>query len=142
MSIEVNQGQGSINNNTNYAAEYEFDDFQNIVVGKLATRLKWLGYAVVVFMATQALLAIAVVSHNPGKLLEVMITSIFTGCFAALMLSASRSFSKITKTQGEDMTHLIDALGKLSSVYAAQSVLVFIGAVFVGLVALVVLVAR
>jgi hypothetical protein len=142
MSIEVNQGQGSINNNTNYAAEYEFDDFQNIVVGKLATRLKWLGYAVVVFMATQALLAIAVVSHNPGKLLEVMITSIFTGCFAALMLSASRSFSKITKTQGEDMTHLIDALGKLSSVYAAQSVLVFIGAGFVGLVALVVLVAR
>lgn len=135
MSIEMQsvQGQGF---QSPVVDEYEFSAMENTVIESLAARMKYVGYATLVFIAAQALIGVAVARENPAVLVRVMISAMFTGAFAAMMLSASKSFSQITKTEGSDVAHLMTALGKLATLYLGQAALLTLAALLTGFVAM------
>lgn len=139
MSIEVQEVQGEmVRSNVD---EYEFSVMENTVIDSLATRMKFVGYALLALIAAETLIGIALARTNAAVLLRVMLTAMFTGAFAATMLSASKSFSKISKTEGSDIAHLMTALGKLASLYLGQAILLAIAVGLVGIAALLVLAA-
>lgn len=122
--------------------QYEFSPAQNAVVVKLASRMRFAGLAQLVFGAMDFFGSchlqrseggVSMTSTSSPFDIALMISGIF-------MLSAASSFSKIARTQGWDMSHLMIALRSYSRATMAQFVTYVIMAVlFVIAVAMILL---
>lgn len=102
--------------------QYEFTDAQNVVIGKLASRMMLAGVLQIVFGALQ-LVGNCGLATGEGSVKvsttgsPIYLTLIVTG---ALLIAASVSFKRIVDTQGRDISHLMDALGRLSTSILVQ----------------------
>jgi hypothetical protein len=99
------------------AGFYEFNDTENATVNKLASRMMTAGIMQIIFGVltlfgnfflgiTNGLLGVA------GSIAMIII--------GALFASAASSFKQITKTQGNDMGHLMQAMNKLATASLVQ----------------------
>jgi hypothetical protein len=114
------------------SGQYEFGDRENATVNRLAGRLTAAGIAQIVFGALSLLGnfisgIIGGIVGIPGAIALVVI--------GALFVSAAGSFKQISRTQGNDMGHLMSAMDKLSSAALVQ-IIGFIAAIVLGAVIL------
>ena len=112
--------------------QYEFAPAQNAVIEKLASRMRLAGLAQLVFGALDFFGSCHLQRSEGGVSMTSSsspfdIALIISGIF---MLSAASSFSRIARTQGWDMSHLMIALRSYSRATMAQFVTYVIMAVF------------
>lgn len=102
--------------------QYEFTQEQNRVIGKLASHMRLAGIIQIVFGALQ-LVGNCSLSAGEGNLKfsstgsPVYLVLIVSG---AIMIAASVSFKRIVDTEGRDISHLMDALGRFSTSILVQ----------------------
>jgi hypothetical protein len=137
MSIELSSSSVPSSVNPSVAVrEYEFDEYENVVIEKLSSRLALLSYSVMTVIALRLLVGVLAARHSPAALGGAVIEGLLFAVFAASMLRASRSLKSVVRTEGDDVSHLMSALGSLSQAYSAQWVLVVLSALGLVIVAL------
>lgn len=128
VSREANAGLGDA------PPEYEFDDLENEMIRRLATKMRFVGsvglgggalatlYSLVTLFQTSSLPgAIAGVASLVTVVgLAVSIVSMLTALWT---LRAAQSFRNVVDTRQTDVHHLMVALGQLDRVYLVQTVL-------------------
>jgi hypothetical protein len=96
-------------------AEYEFTGDQNRVIADLARKMHLVG---IVLMIVGVLGALGGLAHanraGAGSLIQGLLY-VFLGFFT---MRGADAFQRIVRTQGRDITHLMDGLRSLGSVYA------------------------
>ena len=107
---------------------YEFGQLENQAFTRLAVAMQWV-----------ALLQIAIATLLAASAAEQLVSSISDGSFLAMVRSAAlmlvpaliglwtyragRHFRLIVRTQGDDIRHLMDAIGELTKLYILQLLL-------------------
>ena len=112
-------------------SDYEFNDAENGVIANAAFWAKLLG----IFM-----IVTGVASLMNCNVLALVVNLLVGITF----LGASTSLGMVVNTQGNDIVHMMQAMGKLRSAFKIRVIvviisLVFIAVVFVGILALVLL---
>ncbi len=137
MSIELSSVSSSVDSSVGAGVrEYEFDQYENVVIEKLSSRLALLSYSVMTVIALRLLVGVLSARHSPSALIGALIEGALFAVFAASMLRASRSLKSVVHTEGDDVSHLMTALGSLSQAYSAQWVLVVLSALGLAVIAL------
>jgi succinate-acetate transporter protein len=90
-----------------HTRHYEFSENENQIIENLASKMNFLGLAILVF-GIVVLLA-GVIHFHPGLIFGSIIF-LTTGIFA---ISASQSFRNVVETKGDDINHLMSALDHL-----------------------------
>ena len=99
--------------------QYEFNATENEVIEKLASRLTIAGVMEIIFGACQLFFGWA---FGLGGWLVGLPGAIAMVAIGALFVSAASSFRSVTQTRGHDVSHLMGALGKLSTAAIVQIV--------------------
>jgi hypothetical protein len=115
--------------------EFEFTAEQNETIQLLSHRMKWVGGFQILsgIGAIIAAIALFAKSQEPFALLLAGVVLLVVGLYTS---SASKSFSDIVTTTGADITHLIEAVQTLKSLYNIQFWLIMAYVIIVGLVIL------
>ncbi len=103
---------------------YEFTDDENKVVNVLARKLRLVSLVLIVFAILAGVLAGLEIKNGTEGFgqefmnnLSMIITALLLLLFGIWFSSSATSFSKIVKTEGEDMEHLMSALGGLNGAF-------------------------
>jgi hypothetical protein len=113
---------------------YEFTEEQNRVIGGLASSMGWVSAIMVIIGLVQ--LVVGIVQLSKGGLVALLSAVVYL-VVGWLTHKASKEFREITTSQGNDLGHLMDALGALRQLYRIQ-VIVIIVAVAVVFLAIVI----
>ena len=97
--------------------DYEFSELENRTVGKAGTWATALG--VVLFIQA----GLALINLN-------IINAVVQLVIGLMLFQAGRAFKRVVVTEGNDLIHLMEALGKLSSAFTIRIVVVLVGVVF------------
>lgn len=102
--------------------QYEFTEAQNRVIAKLASRMRLAGVIQIVFGSLQ-LLGNCGLSTGEGSLkLSSSASPVYLALVVAgaILIAAAASFRRIVDTEGKDITHLMEALSRLSTSILVQ----------------------
>jgi hypothetical protein len=104
--------------------QYEFKATENKIIGQLAWRMHFVG----LFLLAMGLLIIAI-----GVVVVFHAGPIISGALACVVglwtQRASMSFKSVVQTEGQDITHLMNALDDLRKLYSLQYWLLILGLV-------------
>ena len=104
--------------------QYEFSEEENIIVGSLAKKMKFVGIFGIIFGVLEILQGIF---SDKTAIVQGLI-SIIIGIWTT---KASESFQKIVDTQGNDISYLLGALDQLKKLFSLQYWTYLIGAIIV-----------
>ena len=104
--------------------QYEFSEEENILVGSLAKKMKFVGIFGIIFGVLEILQGIF---SDKTAIVQGLI-SIIIGIWTT---KASESFQKIVDTQGNDISYLLGALDQLKKLFSLQYWTYLIGAIIV-----------
>jgi hypothetical protein len=104
--------------------EYEFTEEENVLVGSLAKKMKFVGIFGVIFGVLEIIQGI---SSEKTAIVQGII-SIVIGIWTT---KASESFQKIVDTQGNDISYLLGALDQLKKLFSLQYWTYLLGAIIV-----------
>lgn len=104
--------------------QYEFSEEENIIVGSLAKKMKFVGIFGIIFGVLEILQGIF---SDKSAILQGII-SIIIGIWTS---KASESFQKIVDTQGNDISYLLGALDQLKKLFSLQYWTYLIGVIIV-----------
>jgi hypothetical protein len=104
--------------------QYEFSEEENILVGSLAKKMKFVGIFGIIFGILEILQGIF---SDKTAIVQGLI-SIIIGIWTT---KASESFQKIVDTQGNDISYLLGALDQLKKLFSLQYWTYLIGAIIV-----------
>jgi|LauGreSuBDMM15SN_2_FD.fasta_scaffold119302_2 hypothetical protein len=104
--------------------QYEFSEKENILVGSLAKKMKFVGIFGIIFGILEILQGIF---SDKTAIVQGLI-SIIIGIWTT---KASESFQKIVDTQGNDISYLLGALDQLKKLFSLQYWTYLIGAIIV-----------
>ena len=93
------------------AVEYEFTSTQNVIIQGAAKNVKFVGTATVILGVMSGL---GIVSGDVGAL----ITGLFYVVVGVMTRNVGQSLQAIVDLEGNDISHLMEAMTSLSSVYA------------------------
>ncbi len=113
---------------------YEFNDYENQIIGRTAGRARTWGIISIVIGALNTLIGF-LFFLSPGLLVN-LVSGIISIIIGAVFLGVGGSLSNVVNTQGNDIEHMMQAMQKLSSAFMIQIVTTIIGAVL-GLIAIV-----
>jgi hypothetical protein len=102
--------------------QYEFTPGQNVTIGELAAKMRFVGFFLILGGVLQCL---SVLAGHLGGLISGLVY-IFLGVWTR---NAAASFQKIVDTEGSDITHLMSALNDLLRMYRLQYFLLIIALV-------------
>lgn len=105
--------------------EYEFSVYENAVIKTLAGRMKAVAGITAAFAALEVVIAALAVMADPSLVIRAAIAAGVTAILAATLLKSAREFRAITESEGNDLRHLMTALGGLSQFFLVQC-LVFV----------------
>ena len=106
----------------NAQGSYEFSHTENAIIHDLVGKMRFVG----MFLILVGLLAcVTVVQGHYAGLVSGLI-NIVIGIYTR---SAAERFARIFKTEGDDIRHLMDALGQMLKIYRLQMVLILIAIV-------------
>jgi hypothetical protein len=115
--------------------EFEFTAAQNEMIQVLSHRMRWV--AVIQILSGIGVVIAAIAAFARGQegfaLLLTAVLLIVIGIYTA---SAAKSFSDIVETAGADITHLMEAVRTLKSLYNIQFWLIIVYLVIMGIVIL------
>jgi hypothetical protein len=102
--------------------QYEFKPGENRIIGQLASKMHFVG----LFLLAMGLLIIAIgvaVVFHAGPIISGILA-----CVVGLWTQrASMSFRDVVRTEGKDISHLMDALDDLRKLYSLQYWLLILG---------------
>jgi len=104
--------------------QYEFSEKENILVGSLAKKMKFVGIFGIIFGILEILQGIF---SDKTAIVQGLI-SIIIGIWTT---KASESFQKIVDTQGNDISYLLGALDQLKKLFSLQYWTYLIGAIII-----------
>ena len=104
--------------------QYEFSEEENILVGSLAKKMKFVGIFGIIFGILEILQG---VFSDKTAIVQGLI-SIIIGIWTT---KASESFQKIVDTQGNDISYLLGALDQLKKLFSLQYWTYLIGTILV-----------
>ncbi len=119
------------------AEQYEFNDEQNQAIGSLSHKMK----VVSVFMIVIAILSIvgAIIPMFKGMSSLAQLGPDLVGSLVSLLigvwgLNAARSFQEVVDTKGNDIDHMMDAVGNLNKLvgFAYWLLMIFIFVLLLG----------
>jgi hypothetical protein len=114
------------------AAQYEFNEPQNKTIQKLAQGMKFMGIFWVIAGGFTFLGVIAnVVAHQIGNAVGTAAIATFILFLGVRCLSGSGSFFKVVRTQGNDITNLMDALEQLRRFFLMWTIFAIIYLAFI-----------
>ncbi|HSQ54626.1 MAG TPA: hypothetical protein VLM40_02690 [Gemmata sp.] len=99
--------------------QYEFDESQNRVIDDLARAIVWVRVPLIIVGIFQAIIATGLAFRIPrdgAHIIGVLghtLSAIVCFMLASWLLRAAMAFTRITKTKGRDISHLMTALGNL-----------------------------
>ncbi|MFO0563084.1 MAG: hypothetical protein U0269_33995 [Polyangiales bacterium] len=105
--------------------EYEFSVYENAVIKTLAGRMRAVAGITAAFAALEVVIAALAVMADPSLVIRAAIAAGVTAILAATLLKSAREFRAITESEGNDLRHLMTALGGLSQFFLVQC-LVFV----------------
>jgi hypothetical protein len=104
--------------------QYEFSEEENVLVGSLAKKMKFVGIFGIIFGILEILEGIF---SDKTAIVQGLI-SIIIGIWTT---KASESFQKIVDTQGNDISYLLGALDQLKKLFSLQYWTYLIGGIVV-----------
>jgi hypothetical protein len=111
-------------------AQYEFTNDQNQVIGNLAKKMRLVGIMLEVFGVVGAICGVALINRGGIATLIQGVIYVFLGYWVA---RAAEAFQRIVQTQGQDISHLMEALRQLGKYFGLQYTLIMIGLVLLAL---------
>lgn len=111
---------------------YEFNDFENSIIDKTASRAKLWGIISTVIGGLQLIGSCGMVANAsyatylPSGIIALVVGITFIG--------VGNSLKSVVQTQGNDMMHMMQALQKLGSAFMIQIIATIIGIVLVALI--------
>src|SRR4051812_48928931 len=108
-------------------APYEFNTEQGKLIGDLGQSMRVVGVIVLAY-AVVSIVMMALIAWKTGMLAINLnpILGLFVGTWA---IAGGRSFVSVATTQGNDMGHLMDALGKLRNIFKLIAILIVVALV-------------
>lgn len=110
---------------------YEFNDAENVVIDKTASRAKLWG------IISTTVGALQVVSSCGMFASPMLGTNFITGIIAIIVgvtfMGVGNSLKAVVNTQGSDLMHMMQALDKMSGAFMVQIVCAIIGFVFLAI---------
>jgi hypothetical protein len=104
---------------------YEFNDYENSIIGKTADRAKLWGIISTTVGALQILGSCGMfVSPNLATYLPAGIVAIVVG---VTFMGAGNSLKAVTTTQGNDLMHLMQAMQKMSTAFIIEIICAIVG---------------
>ena len=114
--------------------EYEFNAQQNALFRRLATTMKFVGYAFIASAAMYAIPTIVTLYSNDVVVALVKVGQVGLIVAAGVWTTrAAANMKSIVETEGNDMEHLMQAMGELNKLFTLGMVLIVIMIVLVGL---------
>lgn len=104
--------------------EYEFTEEENVLVGSLAKKMKFVGIFGIIFGVLEIIQGV----FSEKTAIVQGIISIVIGIWTT---KASESFQKIVDTQGNDISYLLSALDQLKKLFTLQYWTYLLGAIIV-----------
>jgi hypothetical protein len=98
-------------------APSEFTAEQNLVIGQLAVRMQTVGIAL---MTVAMLLGAKALASGPGSGTAWMQAGILLVLIGLWSFRSGRCLSRVRHTQGNDLGHLMSALGEIRNLYELQ----------------------
>ncbi|MDJ1178365.1 hypothetical protein PJF56_05775 [Roseofilum sp. BLCC_M91] len=98
------------------SSNYEFDGSQNVLIGQLASRMKFVS----IFLIIAGVLTVVFGLLGSGDGIGSMISGIADFLIGIWTYQASTAFKRIVDTQGQDIENLMGALGELRKLYTLQ----------------------
>lgn len=123
--------------------QYEFTESQNVLIGKLAYKMRGVGvfFAVIGFIYIGLAVVAGIVAfnrlsgHEAATLILIYgIGGLFYAAVGIWTRQSSEEFKKIVDTRGSDITHLMSALDSLHKLYSLIYTIILV--VLVALVAI------
>jgi hypothetical protein len=96
---------------------WEFTSEQNLLVARLASRMRYVGTALMVLAAMLAAWALLGSGSGDMLALQVGIVLALTGLWSA---RGGAAFARVVKTQGLDVQHVMRALHHMAKLYELQ----------------------
>jgi hypothetical protein len=112
--------------------DYEFSPSQSELIRGLAFRMKFVGWATLIFGLL--MVAAGILTLDIAAVIQAAVMLVLAG----FTLAAAGAFTKIVSTRGSDIRHLMEALGSLRTLYSVQMILIIVGLVFIVLAILLV----
>lgn len=109
---------------------YEFTEAQNALLGKLASRMK---FVAIFLLIAGGLTGIVGIATLPGGVGSIILAAIYI-VIGIWTLKAAGAFNEIVTTEKKDISHLMDALTELKKLYTLQYIAIIIGIVIIGIV--------
>jgi hypothetical protein len=116
--------------------EFEFTAAQNETIRVLAHRMKWVAVFQIVSGIGLAIGGIASFA-NAQEGFALILTAVLFVVIGIYTYSASKSFLEIVETTGADITHLMEAVSSLKSLYNIQFWLIIAYLVIIGIIVLI-----
>jgi hypothetical protein len=102
--------------------EFEFNDVQNMVFDGLATAMKIAGIAEILLALAYAVPAVLALSAMNTPVVVVAVLQIGVVVLMAVWtLKAATHVKAVVKTEGDDIAHLMDALGGIRKMFYLQA---------------------
>jgi hypothetical protein len=98
------------------SSNYEFDNSQNVLIGQLANRMKFVSIFLMIGGVLTAVLGLFGAAEGIGE----MISGVADFLIGIWTYQASTAFKRIVDTQGQDIENLMGALGELRKLYTLQ----------------------
>lgn len=119
-------------------APYEFAPAENAVIGRTARWVTWWGWIAVA--AGIILIVGGLTTWGEGGLAQVLLGGIYI-LIGVYFRSAGRSLARVVDTTGRDLSHLMEALDRLTAAFRVQVILV-VAMVLMAIVAIAITVTR
>lgn len=98
------------------SSNYEFDNSQNVLIGQLANRMKFVS----IFLIIAGVLTVIIGLLGSLEGIGEMISGVADFLVGIWTYQASTAFKRIVDTQGQDIENLMGALGELRKLYTLQ----------------------
>lgn len=113
---------------------YEFTQPQNMTIGRLASRSKTWGIISIiigVIMLALGIIVIVAIDHDLARAGGAVIAAaaLQPAVSGAFYLSAGGAFSNVVNTQGNDIAHMMSAMGKLTNAMRVEAIVAIIAMV-------------
>ena len=117
------------NDATSNVTPYEFNAEQSKLIGGLGRSMRIVGLVGLAW-AVAGIISMGILAWKSGVLYLDLnpVLALFIGLWA---LSGGRSFIYVATTQGNDIVHLMDALGKLRNIFSLVAILIVAALVIV-----------
>ena len=130
-------------NSSETGGPYEFTEDQNRIIGSVGSTMRMVGIVLLVLGGLQIVAGfLGIINGGDARLTAVLPQGILGLVIGSFTKSAGTAFSRIVSTKGNDIGHLMNALGALRSLYRLQVILLVLAAGVILIVAALVLVVK